>query len=120
LKDLAPNESDSAYLFVDVERTAYPVCLHLRGELDLGSVKLVSDALMRLELEGADPVIVDLSEVSFMDCSGLSVLVGAFNRSCRDDRELLIVNARPAVRRVFSLTGCGDILADPAMEPITA
>ncbi len=55
-----------------------------------------------------------------MDCSGLSVLVGAYNRACRDDREFFITNAQPAVRRIFGLTGCRDMLADPVRETLKA
>jgi anti-anti-sigma factor len=56
--------------------------------------------------------------VSFLDCSALSVLLGAYSRAVRDDRRLRIVNVQPAVRKIFNLTGCRDLLSDPeAADP---
>ena len=77
--------------------------------------------MMELEVEKVSPVIVDLSSVSFMDCSALSVLVGAFNRACRDDRRLVLVNAQPGVRRFLILTGCKHMLSPvPTRESLKA
>lgn len=117
---VVPKESECAYLSVEISRTASPTTLHLKGELDLGSAQEVSDALMELETEATTPVVVDLTHVSFMDCSGLSVLVGAYNRACRDDRELFITNPQRPVRRIFNLTGCKHLLSDPERETLKA
>ncbi|HEX2054023.1 MAG TPA: STAS domain-containing protein [Actinomycetota bacterium] len=117
---VVPNPSCCGSLSVEIVRTSSPTTLHLRGELDLGSAQVVGEVLMQTELEETTPLVVDLSEVTFMDCSGLSVLLGAFNRACRDDRELFITNARPQVRRIFALTGCKYLLADPARETLKA
>ena len=45
----------------------------LRGEHDLATVPLVEDALARARLAG--PVVVDLTDVAFIDSSIISVLV---------------------------------------------
>ena len=114
-------ESDCGYFSVEIQRSGKPVSLRLIGELDLGSAERVSEALMELEVDKVSPLVVDLSSVTFMDCSGLSVLVGAYNRACRDDRELLIVNAQPAVRRIFALTDCKHMLSpNPPRETLKA
>lgn len=100
------------YLTVDVERFGQAASVLLNGELDLGSSHLVSDVLLSLEAEPADPIVIDMSTVSFLDCSALSVLLGAYSRAVRDDRKLSIVNVQPAVRRIFKLTGCRELLSD--------
>lgn len=106
------------YLTVDVERCGRAASVILDGELDLGSSHLVGDVLLSLEAEPADPMVVDMSKVSFLDCSALSVLLGAYSRAVRDDRRLRIVNVQPAVRKIFNLTGCRDLLSDPeAADP---
>ena len=46
----------------------------LRGEHDLATVPLVEDALARARLAGP-PVVVDLTDVAFIDSSIISVLV---------------------------------------------
>jgi stage II sporulation protein AA (anti-sigma F factor antagonist) len=106
-----PRTADG-YFFVDMQ----PNHLYLRGELDLGSADILSDALTAIESAGADPLIIDMAQVRFLDCSGLSVLLGAYNRACRDDRDLFITNAQPAVRRIFVLTGCKHLLSGSARQ----
>jgi anti-anti-sigma factor len=82
----------------------------------LGSADILSDALTAIESAGADPLIIDMAQVRFLDCSGLSVLLGAYNRACRDDRDLFITNPQPAVRRIFTLTGCKHLLNGSARQ----
>ena len=112
-----PKAPRVGYLAVDVERSGRAASVLLKGELDLGSGHLVSEALLKLEDEPADPLVIDMSEVSFLDCSGLSVLLGAYNRALRDDRKVRIVNVRPAVRKIFNLTGCRELLSDAGADP---
>jgi anti-anti-sigma factor len=104
------------YFFVDMQHTDQSSCLYLTGELDLGSADTLSDALTAIEIAGSDPLIIDMAQVRFLDCSGLSVLLGAYNRACRDDRDLFITNAQPAVRRIFVLTGCKHLLSGSARQ----
>lgn len=116
----AHDETACGYLSLNIERSADSARLVLTGELDLGSAPLAGDALMRLELESANPLTVDMESVTFMDCSGLSVLLGAYNRAHRDDRAFVITNVQPAVRRIFNLTGCSHLLTGRASKSVTA
>lgn len=113
-------QADCGYFSVEIQLSGHPCRLRLIGELDLGSAQLVSDALMQWEVQQAGPLVIDMAGVSFMDCSGLSVLLGAYNRACRDNRELTIINPQPPVRRIFGLTGCGYMLSEPTREPLKA
>ncbi|MEX0789755.1 MAG: STAS domain-containing protein [Actinomycetota bacterium] len=116
MESLGPTVSTSDYFSVDVRRFERSATLFLKGELDLGSAEVLSDALTAVEIFGADPVVVDMSLVGFLDCSGLSVLLGAYNRACRDDRNLLITNPQATVRRIFALTGCNHLLNGSARQ----
>ena len=53
-----------------------------------------------------DEITLDLRDVSFIDSSGLGVLVGALKRlrEAGGDR-FAIVGAQDAVRKIFSITG---------------
>jgi anti-anti-sigma factor len=111
-----PSIPEAGYFTVELERKNQVLYLFPKGELDMGSAHAMGDALAAAELEGAARIVVDMALVSFLDCSGLSVLLGAYNRACRDDRDLTIVNAQPAVRRMFILTGCKDMLTGTALS----
>jgi anti-sigma B factor antagonist len=77
-----------------------------------GDVDLATAAAFRLLLESAAQapatVIVDLSDVRFMDCSGLPPLLEAHARL--GDR-LQLHGLRPAVRQLLLLTGLHSLFA---------
>ena len=54
---------------------------------------------------GADRVVVDLADVSFMDSSGLGVLIGALRRLRELGGHLALVCGEGPVRRVLAITG---------------
>ncbi|MFJ9846678.1 STAS domain-containing protein [Kitasatospora sp. NPDC101155] len=50
-------------------------------------------------------VVLELSEVTFMDCSGLGVLVQARNQADQCDGRLVLQGAARPVARLLKLTG---------------
>lgn len=80
--------------------------LRLRGELDVTSRHhLISAVTAVLGHRGAQSVVMDLSEVGFADCSGLSVLVWAYGCLAEFGQDLAITGAQPIVRRLLHVTG---------------
>ena len=74
------------------------------GDVELHSAQQLRDELLHAG-EGEHPcVVVDLSRVSFIDSTGLGVLVGAFKR-VRERGSLSVVCPQRSVRRVFEITG---------------
>jgi anti-anti-sigma factor len=54
--------------------------------------------------------VVDLSELAFIDSTGLHTIVDAYKR-CRDGRPTLVIRPGPPnVQRVFELTNAVDYL----------
>lgn len=76
------------------------------GELDLATVGELQASLCNV-MSSALPrcIDVDLAEVRFMDCSGLSVLVSAKLSAARAGCRLHISRPQPLVRRILELTG---------------
>ena len=77
----------------------------VRGELDIRSSPDLRAWLSRVLEQGASQLAVDLSGVSFMDSSGLGVLVGAHKRLARGGSRLQVIGASPAVVRLLTVTG---------------
>jgi stage II sporulation protein AA (anti-sigma F factor antagonist) len=68
---------------------------------------------MNLIALGAHDITLEFAGVSFVDSSGLGVLVGAYKRLQGDGRGALhITGAQPAVRKVFEITGLATVLLD--------
>jgi anti-sigma B factor antagonist len=85
--------------------------LSVCGEIDLGTAPVLWEALLPvLECE-TGPVVVDLSEVSFMDSTGVHVLVDTLRRLEPESRPLAIVCREGGqVHRVLALLGLLDAL----------
>jgi anti-sigma B factor antagonist len=82
--------------------------LVLQGELDMVTAPELKAMLQRLRRQD-HAVTLDLSAVTFMDSTGLSVLI----RACTDARgngSLALRHPSPAVWRVFTLAGVTELL----------
>lgn len=77
----------------------------LRGELDILSAPVLRDTL--LLYTGAVPLVVDLSELDFIDAAGLGILVGAKHRT----PVIRFVRGRKNVQKVFAITGLDSYLS---------
>jgi anti-sigma B factor antagonist len=83
----------------------------VRGEVDLFTAPELKKSIGTAIEEGRVRIVVDLTETTFLDSSGLGVLVGALQRLRDRDGALSIVNVDPAIARTLSITGLDQILA---------
>jgi anti-sigma B factor antagonist len=79
-----------------------------RGELDLATADALADALA--DLEGARQVSLDLRGLSFIDSTGLRLLVSLGHRAARDGFELSLVAPEPPADRPIQLCGLDKVL----------
>ncbi|MEM9652591.1 MAG: STAS domain-containing protein [Actinomycetota bacterium] len=80
-----------------------PVTLLVEGQIDTYTAVGFNDALV--ELGGTQAIVVDLSQVTFIDSSGLRVLVRAEKRQAAGGGKLTIAQPSEAVARLLSITG---------------
>ena len=86
------------------------VQLVLRGELDLSTVQKVEDELAAIEAGDDQVLVIDLSGLTFLDSTGLRLMVTADQRAQKDGRRLVIVKGPETVQRVFSITKLDETL----------
>ena len=90
----------------------------LSGELDLGTVPQLEAELEKAEASSpAGTLVLDLRELSFMDSSGLRVILMAAERAKGTGRRFTLVRGPETVNRVFEVTGTDEhleIVDDPA------
>ena len=84
--------------------------LTVSGELDLATSPVLDAELERASASGAERVVLDLRGVSFMDSTGLSVLVHAQRRADESRQQLVVINGSDQVLRLLTLTGVADRL----------
>jgi anti-sigma B factor antagonist len=87
------------------------VVLRVFGEVDVATAPALRDPLLALARRQSSFGIVDMTEVSFIDSTGLSALVTARKRLQTEGCELRLVISRPNVRKVFDVTGLSDFFA---------
>ena len=77
----------------------------LTGELDVAGAALLEHEIERIVTDhDARHLVLDLSELDFMDSTGLRMMVLADQRAKEEGRELSLVRGRPDVQRVFEIT----------------
>lgn len=92
-------------LQIDVRTDGEWRVLDVRGEVDLYTSPQLREAIDREVSGGTPKVLVDLTGVSFMDSSGLGVLVGSLKRSRERGGELALVCTEGSVLKVLTITG---------------
>ena len=92
------------------------VVLQLAGELDLSTVSIFVEALDEL-LDG-DPtrIELDMSELSFIDSSGVGAYVTAHRRAQAKGSRLWVGERSGLVQRVLQLSGVEEALAQEAAK----
>lgn len=96
-------DAPSGHADVEVLEEAARWVVAMRGEFDLVTAEVLESAVATLV--GSRPIVLDMSEVTFIDSSGLKPLIRAHARGA----SIAVRSASPAVEAVFSLTGLGDV-----------
>jgi anti-sigma B factor antagonist len=79
--------------------------IEVEGQIDLYSAPDFKERTLGVIDQGKKHLVVDLSGVSFIDSTGLSVLIGALKRLRLMDGRLVIVAVDGDIRRIFEITG---------------
>jgi anti-anti-sigma factor len=77
-------------------------CVVVAGELDLAAEPHLRDAIAKV----GTGVIIDLANVAFIDSSGIRTII----HGIATFGDVRVLNASPAVRRVFELAGVADLV----------
>jgi anti-sigma B factor antagonist len=90
--------------------------LAVTGEIDLATAPRLREAVAAAFAAGACELCIDLAETTFMDSSGLHVLLDAAQQAEELDRELTIACPPGPVRRVIEIAGLGTEI--PVSSPV--
>lgn len=96
-----PEQQSSPSLAIRVELSGDVTIVHAEGEIVLATVGILRAGLALL----VDSVVVDLSEVSFLDSTGIAALVAARNRLVDAGGEFLLRDPQDFVRRTLERVG---------------
>lgn len=83
----------------------------VRGEVDIATAPGLRRYLLGIIDECADPVVLDLLGVTFIDSTALGVLIGANERSRERGIDFRIVVNDARIVKVFEITGLSELLS---------
>jgi anti-sigma B factor antagonist len=89
---------------VTVRREHGVVIAAVTGDIDVSTVAGLRERLFELA-DGGEPLIVDLNRVTFIDSTGLGVLIGVARRAAAHGASVHAVCSHPQTRRLLWLTG---------------
>src|SRR4051794_37488962 len=96
-----------------VDEQTQLVAIH--GDVDLKTARSFRGALDEAAQDGKPRLIVDMSEVPFMDSSGLAALIGA-QKALREQTRVIVI-CPDNLRRIFEVTRLDSIVAVVATLP---
>lgn len=91
------------------ESGAVPV-VHVRGDVDVTAAPMLRDAIDALIGTGHQRLVLDLTEVTFIDSTGLGVVVGRLKGLRRSGGVLTVAASHERVLRVLSITGLDTVI----------
>ena len=105
---VAPRDRDQGsfgHLIVCTEQYGEDTVITLQGKLDIASEPCFESALRRAWGIGGTRMVIDLSELEFIDAIGLKALLRTRERILERGRQLFLLKGPPNVQRIFELTG---------------
>jgi anti-anti-sigma factor len=99
---------------VGVQRRSGAAIVQPRGELDLATVGTLRAALDGVEIPGR--LVLDLNGLSFIDSTGLRLLVALDQRARREQFELMLIAPAAPVDRAIHVSGLDRVLPFVAAE----
>ena len=98
-------------MFLKFNKVDDKLVVTLVGELDHHSAEEVRVKIDdRIERDNIKKVIMDFKEVTFMDSSGIGVVIGRFKKIKNRDGKVCITNINKRVDKVFTLSGLYKII----------
>lgn len=92
-------------LGIRTERDGSVCTVALEGEVDVYTAPSLKARLVELIDDDCTSIILDLEKVTFIDSSGLGVLVGALRRAREKGGAVRIICTRDSVLKIFRITG---------------
>lgn len=107
-------------LRIDATEQGTTSTIELEGEWDLSQQAVMTDAIARALDRRPACLLLDLSQLSFIDSSGVHVLINTSSRCAKQGAHLMIIPGPRAVQRVFEICGLIDVLPFADHHPQTS
>ena len=84
--------------------------VNVSGELDVPCADILKDELNERIDEKFSDVILDMSDLQYIDSTGVGVIVGIMKRLKPEDKKISLINTKNNVKKIFKITGLDQII----------
>ena len=78
--------------------------LNMTGEIDIASSKELKEIMTNNFEEKAENVVLDFTNLDYIDSTGLGIIIGAYGRMKDHGKEITIINPKDNVKKLLSIT----------------
>lgn len=90
--------------------------VNLYGEVDIYNADSLKSELHSLIDEKKADIILNCNNLKYIDSTGLGVLVSALKKVKEAERSIRIINLKPYIAKIFTLTGLDQIFVIEVSE----
>jgi anti-sigma B factor antagonist len=83
--------------------------ISLEGELDVSTADKLKEHLYTLVEKKMVDMKIDLTNLDYIDSTGLGVMIGVLKKLKISDKEIYIINPKNNVKKIFTITGLDKI-----------
>lgn len=112
---MATNHVPAPKLDLATDRAPYETIVHCTGRISSDTTDLLKTTVKPL-FAASNNVRLDLTNVSYMDSSGLGAVVGLYVSAKAAHSHLKLVNLNQRLKELLSITRLGEVLAE-ARDP---
>lgn len=106
---MAANSVPNPELGLTIESTPTETIVHCTGRIVSDTAQSLKTTIKPLLLKD-HTVVLDLTDVSYMDSSGLGTMVGLYVSSKAANCELKLINLNARLKELFSITRLGELM----------
>ncbi len=104
-------------LNIELEIKHEVLCIRLSGELDHHTAdELREQTVTLIEKNNIRHIVLNLEHLSFMDSSGLGVILGRYKQIKQVHGEMIVCAISPAIERLFDMSGLFKIVKNEPTE----
>lgn len=113
---LHPQATEDELLNITVDYTDTRMYIRLKGEMDVSNSNRLRPTVASSHTVDTQHAVVDLSELTFCDASGLAELVAVHTHLTSTACQMTVAGVRPHLLRILRITGVDQVLL-PAQRP---
>jgi anti-anti-sigma factor len=109
-RETPPDAGSRSVLTVEPVQLDGRCRVRCRGEIDISTADRLEEVLRQLSSTSPSDVAIELTEVTFIDSTGVNAIIAAHRALDRRGRTLRVLGASGAARRLFEITGVDRIV----------